>query len=241
MHPDCLDPRGAADIVAACIQAAATVEAGRMQAAAASRAGSMSLIAGLIAAAGVLFAASLAYESAMASVSIARDQRKARIEGYRFQIIAVLDRITASILGIHAGSIQQHQDWREVGGSYGINLRTIPAPEELDPKDWENHALLGTEFVLAVHKFHNAYIEMRRFIAEMRDGKVDDYSSYPTLIQIAHNNGGVTYEPEPAVAQYERLCAILVDGVQDLRKCVGLKYGADNSETPIDGGPAAEH
>lgn len=208
-------------VIVACVQAAATLEAGRLQAAATSRSSSITLITGLIAVAGVLFAAHLTYNSAMASVTAERDRQQARIAGYKRQIVAVIEEISSPILGQFAAAQMLLEDWRKNGGSYSLVAADIAWDKHLHPDLWELHSLLGTDFVAAIYRLHNAKQNLVNFVREMNGRKVDDYSNKPTITPVSDGS----YELDPAITQYAKVMDEMYAALVDVRTCLGLPPG----------------
>lgn len=158
-----LNPNTKSDILAACIQAAASLQAGEAQAAAARQAGWLSFAAGSFA----LAAGALAYYASFVQTKQFERQRLARESAYAAQICAISIRARDELISLFLcfKVIDDGGPAKDLSGIFVTDIAALR--DELKPANWENHALVGSEylnqFAVTYETLQSCIVEIDRF------------------------------------------------------------------------------
>lgn len=192
------DPLVWAAIESAEIQAAATAQAANIQAEASIRAaeiaadvtwklGYVQLSVAIMAAAAALIAGYWAYKgatkAALTQIHLDHEKHKFRIASYR-----VLQDIICANISLKAGSCLQNgeallKEYNSSRRSEPMDLPLLNMPDEWLTSHWEEHALLGEQFVQLLHDARVALSRVIAFQQEVRVNrlKCDEYTNEPTM------------------------------------------------------------
>ena len=224
MSADCLlsmiNPDTHEAIVAACLGARAAIDAAEVTAQATVRAAWIQFAAGFL----VIVGALAIYCAAVRQVRVQEREYAAKKEAYRFRISMIVDELwLAATVNVGEAGRQRCQHQKQ-GTLARLQTSVFSMPEEFNPSQWQDHALLSQEEVCTIHQVYENLAEAIRFQMELHGRSGDDYSDIPTLGDSRNlPDGGVAFEPDNAVTQNVKVAEALYNALKELRRALGNK------------------